>query len=243
MTIKRSATILMILIGLCSCTQEIPVISTSTPPTGIEGHVTAGPICPAPVSIDDPGCQDQPYKAMVTILDINNNQVEQFRTDEMGYFSIPLKPGTYILHPESGSPMPVASDQTIVVKAGQFTQILIRYNTGDKGITPTSPTTPSSGIEGYVTAGPICPGPVRIDDSGCQDQPYKAMITILDINNNQVKQFQTNEMGYFNIPLKPGTYILHPESGNPMPNASDQIIDVKAGQFTQISIIYDTGIR
>jgi hypothetical protein len=233
----------MILIGLCSCTQETSAISTSTPPAGIEGHVTAGQICPTPESIVAPECQDRPFQAIITILDINNNQVKQFQTDEMGYFSIPIKPGTYIIHPESGSPIPNASDQTTDVKAGQFTQILIRYDTGIKGITPTSPTTPSSGIEGYVTAGPICPGPVRIDDPGCQDQPYKAMITILDINNNQVKQFQTDDLGYFSIPLEPGTYILHPESDRPMPSASDQTIDVKTGQFTQILINYDTGIR
>jgi hypothetical protein len=84
---------------------------------------------------------------------------------------------------------------------------------------------------------------VRIDDPGCQDLPYKAMITILDINNNQVKQFQTDDLGYFSIPLEPGTYILHPESDRPMPSASDQTIDVKTGQFTQILINYDTGIR
>jgi hypothetical protein len=84
---------------------------------------------------------------------------------------------------------------------------------------------------------------VRIGDTRCQDQPYQAMIAILDMNNNQVTQFQTDKMGNFKITLEPGTYILHPEPGNPLPSASDQTIIVNDGQFTQISIDYDTGIR
>jgi hypothetical protein len=54
-----------------------------------------------------------------------NNQVTQFQTDEMGYFRIFLKPGTYIIHPEPGIPLPIANDLTIVVYDGQFTQISI----------------------------------------------------------------------------------------------------------------------
>ncbi len=101
----------------------------------------------------------------------------------------------------------------------------------------------SNGIEGYATQGPVCPGPVQVGDSNCQDQPYQATIAILNTENTLITRFQTDNNGYFKIPLNPGSYILHPESGKPMPYAPDQAIFVLEGQFTPVSIQYDTGIR
>ena len=110
-------------------------------------------------------------------------------------------------------------------------------------ITVTPSPTLSSGIEGQVTQGPMCPGPVAIGDSKCQDQPYQANISILDENNKPITSFQTDVSGIFKIPLNPGTYILHPESKKPLPHAADQSVVVEAGQFTQVTITYDTGMR
>jgi hypothetical protein len=107
--------------------------------------------------------------------------------------------------------------------------------------TPSS--TPSSGVEGRVTEGPMCPGPVAIGETKCQDQPYQATISILDINHKPITQFQTDVSGLFKIPLSPGTYILHPESAKVFPYAVDQSVIVTAGQFTQVTIMYDTGMR
>jgi hypothetical protein len=109
-------------------------------------------------------------------------------------------------------------------------------------LSATTPTA-SNGIEGHVTKGPMCPGPIRIGDTKCQDQPYQTYITILDANNSQITQFQTDTMGYFKIPLEPGTYTLHPESGNRLPSATDQSVVVIDGQFTEVMIRFDTGIR
>lgn len=108
-------------------------------------------------------------------------------------------------------------------------------------ITPTIALT--SGIEGYVTMGPVCPGPVMEGDTSCQDKPYQANLTILDSQNKQISQFQTDEKGYFKVSLPPGTYNLHPESGNTLPIASDQTVVVTEGQYAQVTIQYDTGIR
>ncbi len=106
----------------------------------------------------------------------------------------------------------------------------------------TSPT-PSSGVEGIITEGPMCPGPVPVGNNPCPDQPYQASISILDANNNQITQIQAGVDGYFKITLAPGTYVLHPESGKPYPHASDQSVVVIDGQFTQVTILYDTGMR
>jgi hypothetical protein len=121
--------------------------------------------------------------------------------------------------------------------------VLILTSACSQGKNATSTPILSSGIEGYVTQGPVCPGPVQVGDSSCKDQPYQATITILNPDNSQVTQFQTDNEGYFKFSLNPGTYILRPESGIPMPYASDQTIIVLEGQYTQVSIQYDTGIR
>ncbi len=108
-------------------------------------------------------------------------------------------------------------------------------------ITP-SPT-PSSGFEVHVTEGPMCPGPVAIGDSSCPDKPYQAMFTLLDSNSKEITRFQTDPAGYFKMTIAPGTYILHPESDKALPHASDQTVVVTPDQFTQVTVMYDTGMR
>ena len=142
----RFTLLLIILIGLSACAQQLPIVSTttisgstdipeaatSTPfaASGIEGHVIKGPTCPGPVRIGATECQDQPYQATITILDEKDNRIIKFQTDSVGYFKLSLNPGTYIIHPESGKPLPTAADQIVVVVGGQFTQVTIPYDTG-----------------------------------------------------------------------------------------------------------------
>jgi hypothetical protein len=240
--------IFIMIFTLSSCVQELPITPTPTPSSGVEGHVTEGPICPGPVVISSTQLQDQPYQATLSILDATNKPITQFQTDGSGYFKVNLSPGMYILHPESNNAYPRAADQPLVVAAGQFTQVTIVYDTGILGacaqdMPTTPPLTPSSGIEGLVTEGPMCPGPVAIGDTQCEDRPYQATIFVLDANNKQIYQFQTDTTGYFTIPLAPGSYFLHPQSEKAYPRAADQPVVVTAGQFTQISIKYDTGMR
>lgn len=121
--------------------------------------------------------------------------------------------------------------------------ILFTSSACNHGVPYTNSSTPASGIEGRVTEGPMCPGPVQIGNNTCPDQPYQATISVLNANNTQINQVQTDIYGYFKIPLFPGTYILHPASGTPLPRASDQSVVVSEGQYTQVTIIYDTGMR
>jgi hypothetical protein len=107
--------------------------------------------------------------------------------------------------------------------------------------TPTA--APYSGIEGKVLIGPMCPGPVPIDNSNCLDQPYQAKIVVLDSQNEEVITVSSDSAGYFKLPLPPGNYILHPISGQPLPRASDQAVTVNSNQYTKVIIQYDTGMR
>jgi hypothetical protein len=109
---------------------------------------------------------------------------------------------------------------------------------------PISPSpTPASGIEGQVTEGPMCPGPVASGDNTCPDQPYQATISVFDKNNKLITQFESDRSGLFKLPLSPGTYLLHPESDKSLPHAADQSVVVITRQFTQVTIVYDTGMR
>ena len=104
-----------------------------------------------------------------------------------------------------------------------------------------SPTPTNSGVEGQVFIGPMCP--VVQAGGECPDQPYQATLTVLSQNGEKIVQVQTDEEGRFVIPLAAGEYILHPESPNALPFASEQSFVVETGKFTQIIVKYDSGIR
>jgi hypothetical protein len=99
-----------------------------------------------------------------------------------------------------------------------------------------------SGVQGQVTIGPACPGPLR-DDNPCPDRPYQATITVLDQENKEVTQVQCDADGNFRIALPPGTYTLHATPDTGYPRSNDQTVTVEKGQFTQLNIVYDSGLR
>lgn len=107
---------------------------------------------------------------------------------------------------------------------------------------PQAPT--DTGIEGQVLIGPVCP--VVQQGKECPDKPYQATLTVLDSRGmREIARFQTDTEGRFHFPLAPGSYILHPETPEnvPLPVAPEQDFTVAEGRFTQISVIYDSGIR
>lgn len=104
-----------------------------------------------------------------------------------------------------------------------------------------SPAPRESGIEGQVLIGPLCP--VAQQGQACPDQPYPATLTVNSPNGGRVLQFQTDGQGHFRIPLAPGQYTLHPEAPNGIQFAPDQAIVVGEGQYLQLTVHYDSGIR
>jgi hypothetical protein len=104
-----------------------------------------------------------------------------------------------------------------------------------------TPAPTDSGIKGQVLIGPMCP--VMQVGTECPDLPYQATLTVLKPNSQEVTRFETDEDGRFRVALPPGEYILHPESPNVMPFAGEQTFTVFPGEFTQITVHYDSGIR
>ncbi len=103
----------------------------------------------------------------------------------------------------------------------------------------------TSGISGIVRAGPQCPV-VRPGDPNCADKPLAATIIVRSAATNlAITQFTSAADGTFQVALAPGSYILDPQPGSPsgLPHANPQPVQVTAGQFTNVTIEYDTGIR
>jgi hypothetical protein len=100
------------------------------------------------------------------------------------------------------------------------------------------------GIEGRVIIQPISP-PISptIRPEGANYRPYRASVSVMDQRGQTVTQFQCDLNGHFRLPLEPGRYTLRPESPGPLPRASEQTVTVSEGQFTEVLITYDSGIR
>ncbi len=102
----------------------------------------------------------------------------------------------------------------------------------------------TSGIEGRVQIGPICP--VLREGTPCPDQPYQATIAVWNAERTEkVHTFTTDEDGRFRVLLAPGEYYIDPQSPNPgvPPAPITQTVTVPPDRFVQITIEYDSGIR
>lgn len=98
----------------------------------------------------------------------------------------------------------------------------------------------SSGIEGIVIISPISP----VERPGTINfRPYLANITVLNATGEIVIQFQSRTDGVFRVELKPGIYVLRPESNGVYPRAEEHTVTVSKNKFTRILINYDSGIR
>lgn len=104
-----------------------------------------------------------------------------------------------------------------------------------------SPMPITSGIEGQVFIGPICP--VMQVGKPCPDQPYQATLSVVRSNGQKVVRFQTEANGTFHQALAPGDYILRAESSSVMAYAKEQPFSVQPNLYTRLIVQFDSGIR
>ncbi len=95
---------------------------------GIDGMVLLGPQCPV-MSLENP-CPDIPYQAWITIRKTSGGVVTRIRSEEDGHFRVGLRPGHYVLDPQSGDPFPVATEQEATVADGVYTEVVVSFDTG-----------------------------------------------------------------------------------------------------------------
>jgi hypothetical protein len=95
---------------------------------GIDGMVLLGPQCPV-MSLENP-CPDLPYQAWIAIRKPTGGVVTRVRSEADGHFRVGLRPGQYVLDPESGDPFPVATEQEVTVVEGVYTEVVVSFDTG-----------------------------------------------------------------------------------------------------------------
>jgi hypothetical protein len=104
---------------------------------------------------------------------------------------------------------------------------------------------PPSGIRGSVILGPTCSTgaePGAHEPVPCLT-PYAAQLAVLDGESQVVTRTSSDPDGRFEVTLPPGEYILAPEGGDPYPIAQPIPVSVTAGEYAEVQINYDTGIR
>jgi hypothetical protein len=101
-----------------------------------------------------------------------------------------------------------------------------------------------SGIDGLVVEGPTCP--VERAGSPCPDRPLAAPISITPVSAGAGITVESDALGRFHVAEPPGLCDVQPLTVDgahwPAPGPP-QRVTVEAGQFVQVTVTYDTGIR
>lgn len=114
---------------------------------------------------------------------------------------------------------------------------------------PTTPTTPvaSSGVQGSVRFGPVCPVERIPPDPLCAPRPGAAHIQLLGVNGRPAAEGDAGGDGRFSIPVGPGTYVVSAIAPTPGPGRGCEVepakVTVVAGSFSAVAVTCDTGIR
>ena len=111
---------------------------------------------------------------------------------------------------------------------------------------PIETPTPPSGIRGTVVLGPTCPGGQEPGDNppvACLT-PYAASLVVTDSEGAPAARVASSADGKFQVDLPPGEYVVTPATGaDTYPIAQPVSVTVSAGQYAEVEINYDTGIR
>jgi hypothetical protein len=100
--------------------------------------------------------------------------------------------------------------------------------------------TSTSGVEGRILIRPVRSVDRR---DGTNEAPYQARVSVLDAKGNEIAVTESDVDGNFRLGLPPGSYVLHPQSSGRYPRAAEQKVVVRAGKWTQVEIVYDSGRR
>jgi hypothetical protein len=107
-----------------------------------------------------------------------------------------------------------------------------------------SPVVEDSGIAGQVLAGPQCP--VVMEGSPCPDLPLEATLRVDEVGGGSSETVESDSDGRFKLELPPGEYsvVALPVGDGPFPAPpAEQMVTVREGTFSELTIYYDTGIR
>ncbi len=103
-------------------------------------------------------------------------------------------------------------------------------------------TAPGTGIEGSVRISPTHGGPIKVDEP--DSAPLANATLVVETATGSIKTVTTDEQGHFKIELPPGRYSIRAEKiGMKGRGCGLKDIEVTAGEFKQVSLQCDTGMR
>jgi len=104
----------------------------------------------------------------------------------------------------------------------------------------------TTGVFGTVLLGPTC-SVVRINASqACADKPYRTNMLITNTDDLEIATVSSNSSGEFSYPLPPGEYNLNPmrnQNRSLFPRGRPVYFVVNESNYTNVTMLYDTGIR
>lgn len=100
-----------------------------------------------------------------------------------------------------------------------------------------------SGIRGTVLLGPTCP--VETMESPCPDRPLADVEVQVLQGGDVVDTVRSDGDGRFTLALDPGEYVLQAvvEEGGPGMSARPVDVSVTSGEFADVTVPVDSGIR
>ena len=101
----------------------------------------------------------------------------------------------------------------------------------------------ATGITGQVLRGPIVPGPEV--PGQINEEPFSALFSVLNSENNTVVRFESDDNGNFTVLLLPGEYTIVPDASAPIlfPEQQTKLVIVPEDGFADVILMFDTGIR
>jgi hypothetical protein len=142
------------------------------------------------------------------------------------------------------TPMPIAPSPSFSPLSPLSTPLAPQVVPAATHQTPSSPASApaaTSGIHLAATIGPTCPGPER-PGQVCT-RPYEGLFIVTDKAGAEVARATTDQNGEATIDLLPGTYTIAPTVEGKLPLAAATTVTVLSGQYAEVSLGLDSGIR
>ena len=106
--------------------------------------------------------------------------------------------------------------------------------------------TESSGIQGKVLLGPICPVMREPPEEQCADRLFETDLVLTTSDGARiVKRFSSDAKGEFRVSLPPGFYLIRSAPGGPIMQScfKGEVIEVRINVYAETIVHCDTGIR
>lgn len=93
-----------------------------------------------------------------------------------------------------------------------------------------------SGIEGFVSIGPVCG-----TGNDCTDEPYPARIVVLADTGERIAQTASGNDGWYAVELPAGTYVVRPGPSRKYPGAGlpeSRFVEVPEGKVVRLNFSF-----